>query len=45
MTEVTGLRPSPVKWLGTLDDRAQKDLQAWLNRMPDSVRRAMNLPD
>ncbi|GAA5441183.1 ParB/RepB/Spo0J family partition protein [Deinococcus caeni] len=40
-----GKRIGSVKWLGTLDDRAQKDLQAWLNRMPDSVRKAMNLPD
>lgn len=44
VTEV-GKRISSVKWLGTLDNKAQKDLQAWLNRMPDSVRKAMNLPD
>ena len=44
VTEV-GKRIGSVKWLGTLDDKAQKDLQGWLNRMPDSVRKAMNLPD
>ncbi|OWL98941.1 hypothetical protein CBQ26_00345 [Deinococcus indicus] len=44
VTEV-GKRISSVKWLGTLDNKAQKELQAWLNRMPDSVRKAMNLPD
>ncbi|MDR6221180.1 ParB/RepB/Spo0J family partition protein [Deinococcus soli (ex Cha et al. 2016)] len=44
VTEV-GKRISSVKWLGTLDDRTQKDLQSWLNRMPDSVKKAMNLPN
>ncbi len=44
VTEV-GRRIGSVKWLGTLDDKAQKDLQSWLNRMPDSVRKAMNLAD